>query len=174
MNSNDYVKIYNGGETLSSVSVEDEHALRYLEHKKLGNTVKTKELGLLLSNCLIDAKKCFINDEHLKQKLTLIAFVMCDTLEQLITDEILQKSALAAFKQALLEADTELYEAITDSAAFTLYIVEDRKKTSESGKIYAELCGHGNTPELIECGNRMDSEFRDTFTKIISGYSFDS
>ncbi len=172
MFDNDYVKIYNGTPSHKKEYTEDELAERYLEHKQLGNTAKTKELGEKLSGCLIEAAKRFSTDEYLRQKLTLIAFVMCDVLEELITDEILQKSALASFKQSLATKNTEVSEIITDSAAFTLYMLDVRRTASDSGKIYAELCGGDNYDELSGDGSQLDGEYRKIFYELISNYTF--
>ena len=66
------------------------------------------------------------------------------------------------------ELDPEIFAVITDSTAFTLYILHDRKVGDDQcGKVLAELCERDGDEDLIREGNTLAEEYRALFSGII-------
>ena len=81
--------------------------------------------------------------------------------------------AAAAFRRRVEELDPEIFAIITDSTAFTLYILHDRRVgDDECGRVLAELCDQDNDQELIQAGNALAAEYRILFRGIITSYTF--
>ena len=107
------------------------------------------------------------------QKLVLLSFLVSDELEAGLTDGILLKSAAAAFRNRVEELSPEIFAIITDSTAFTLYILHDRKSGDEEcGRVLAELCERDGDEDLIREGNALAKEYRALFSGIIQSYTF--
>ena len=71
------------------------------------------------------------------------------------------------------ELDPEIFAVITDSTAFTLYILHDRKVGDDQcGKVLAELCERDGDEDLIREGNTLAEEYRALFSGIIQSYTF--
>ena len=169
----DDIKIYRAEDVDKENNLNSEDSANlFLFHKENGNINKTNEMGELLANCFLNTAKRFKDDEYYNQKLTLISFLMFDELATNIDDEILQKSVKGSFKKHLVSQDKDVSDIITDSVAYTLYIIEDRKRKGDMGRIYSELCGRTDDSELISEGNAIEQEYRSLFADIISTYTF--
>ena len=100
-------------------------------------------------------------------------FRLTDELEAEMPDDMLRRSAAAAFQNRVEKLDPELYAIITDSAAFTLYILNDRQTGNDRcGEVLAELCDRDGDQELIDSGNALAAEYRRLFSGIIQSYTF--
>jgi len=88
---------------------------------------------------------------------------------------MLRQSAAAAFRRRVEELDPAVFAIITDSTAFTLYILHDRQVgNDECGQVLADLCDRDGDEELIREGNALAEEYRGLFSGIIQSYTFRS
>ena len=112
-------------------------------------------------------------DPYGQQKLVLLSFLISDELEAALTDAMLRQSAAAAFRRRVEELDPAIHGIITDSAAFTLYILHDRRVGNEEcGQVLANLCDRDSDETLIREGNALAEEYRGLFSGIIQSYTF--
>lgn len=152
---------------------EEDSAALYVIHRANGNLEKTRQLGELLAQTLVGDVVRLEGDPYGRQKLVLLSFLISDELEAKLTDSILRQSAAAAFRRRVEELDPAVYATITDSTAFTLYILHDRRvEGGECGKVLADLCDRDGDEDLIREGNALAGEYRGLFSGIIQSYSF--
>ena len=166
----DDMKIYGDGDSEPApVSPGEVSAALYVAHRENGNLEKTRQLGELLAQTLVGDVARLGEDEFRRQKLVLVS----DELDAAFSDGILLKSAAAAFRRRVEELDPEVFAIITDSAAFSLYLLHDRRVGDDQcGQVLAELCGREEDGALIEAGNALAAEYRALFREIIGSYTF--
>ncbi len=173
--ADDDVKIYNGDEEASpkQVSEGEKAAAEFLYHKDNGNLEKTRQLGELLARTLVDDVVRLKDDECKNQKLVLISYLAVDELEAEVSNLILQKSILSFFNHTIELLNPGLFAIVSDSAAYTLYILNDRQGEHKScGQILAELCGKDEDAQFVTGGNALEKEYRQLFKDIIRSYHF--
>lgn len=152
---------------------EEDSAALYVIHRANGNLEKTRQLGELLAQTLVGDVDRLKNEPYGNQKLVLLSFLILDELEEKLTDGILRQSAAAAFRGRVEELDPAVFALITDSTAFTLYILHDRREGNEEcGRVLANLCGWNGDETLIREGNALAEEYRGLFSGIIQSYTF--
>lgn len=168
------IKIYGGETPVPESSLgEEESAALYVAHRENGNLEKTRQLGELLAQTLVGDVGRLREDPYGRQKLVLLSFLVSDELEAKLTDGILRQSVAAAFRRRVEELDPAVFAVITDSTAFTLYILHDRRvEGGECGRVLADLCGRDGDEALIREGNALAEEYRELFSGIIEGYAF--
>ncbi len=168
------IKIYQGDSPESgAVGEEEQSAARYVEHRDNGNLEKTREMGELLAQTLVGDAGRLEGDPYCRQKMVLLSFLVSDELEAGVPDDMLRRSAAAAYRNRVEKLDPELFAVITDSAAFSLYILNDRQTGNDRcGEVLAELCDRDGDQELIESGNALAAEYRKLFSGIIASYTF--
>ena len=167
------IKIYGEGMLSPGEPGDEEAAVRYVAHRTNGNMEKTRQLGELLAQTLVGDASRLAEDCYKPQKLVLLSFLVSDELSAALSDGMLRQSAAAAFRRRVEELDPEIFAIITDSTAFTLYILHDRRVgDDECGRVLAELCDQDNDQELIQAGNALAAEYRILFRGIITSYTF--
>ncbi len=152
----EYVKIYDLKTSSDANNDAELSADLFLHHKENGNLDKCNELGTVLAKTFIDSGERQKNFPYYAQKMVLIAYILERELHRKIENSLLQKSVLGTFKRVLERENKDLFCDAQDSAAFTMYILQD----DELGDIgistsFAEFCGHENDPTLIETGTRL-------------------
>ena len=167
------IKIYDGEEPVPTGLGAEDSAARYVAHRDNGNLEKTRQLGDLLAQTLVGDAGRLAEDPYGQQKLVLLSFLISDELEAALTDAMLRQSAAAAFRRRVEELDPAIHGIITDSAAFTLYILHDRRVGNEEcGQVLANLCDRDSDETLIREGNALAEEYRGLFSGIIQSYTF--
>ena len=168
------IKIYEGEPAGPEfLGEEEQSAARYVSHRDNGNLEKTRQLGELLAQTLVGDAKRLEGDAFCRQKLVLLSFLVTDELGAKLTDGILRQSAAAAFRNKVEELSPEIFAIITDSTAFTLYILNDRQTGDDQcGQVLAELCDRDGDEALIRDGNALAAEYRKLFSGIILSYTF--
>lgn len=167
------IKIYDGEEPVPTGLGAEDSAARYVAHRDNGNLEKTRQLGELLAQTLVGDAGRLAEDPYGQQKLVLLSFLISDELEAALTDAMLRQSAAAAFRRRVEELDPAIHGIITDSAAFTLYILHDRRVGNEEcGQVLANLCDRDGDETLIREGNALAEEYRGLFSGIIQSYTF--
>ncbi len=167
------IKIYDGEEPVPTGLGAEDSAARYVAHRDNGNLEKTRQLGELLAQTLVGDAGRLAEDPYGQQKLVLLSFLISDELEAALTDAMLRQSAAAACRRRVEELDPAIHGIITDSAAFTLYILHDRRVGNEEcGQVLANLCDRDSDETLIREGNALAEEYRGLFSGIIQSYTF--
>ena len=167
------IKIYDGEEPVPTGLGAEDSPARYVAHRDNGNLEKTRQLGELLAQTLVGDAGRLAEDPYGQQKLVLLYVLISDELEAALTDAMLRQSAAAAFRRRVEELDPAIHGIITDSAAFTLYILHDRRVGNEEcGQVLANLCDRDSDEGLIREGNALAEEYRGLFSGIIQSYTF--
>lgn len=167
------IKIYDGEEPVPTGLGAEDSAARYVAHRDNGNLEKTRQLGELLAQTLVGDAGRLAEDPYGQQKLVLLSYLISDELKAALTDAMLRQSAAAAFRRRVEELDPAIHGIITDSAAFTLYILHDRRVGNEEcGQVLANLCDRDSDETLIQEGNALAEEYRGLFSGIIQSYTF--
>ena len=167
------IKIYDGEEPVPTGLGAEDSAARYVAHRDNGNLEKTRQLGELLAQTLVGDAGRLAEDPYGQQKLVLLSFLISDELEAALTDAMLRQSAAAAFRRRVEELDPAIHGIITDSAAFTLYILHDRRVGNEEcGQVLANLCDRDSDETRYRDGNALAEEYRGLFSGIIQSYTF--
>ena len=101
------IKIYQG-DSPSPISMGEgeQSAARYVAHRDSGNLEKTRELGELLAQTLVGDARRLEGDPYCRQKLVLLSFLVTDELEAEMPDDMLRRSAAAAFQNRLIRIQT--------------------------------------------------------------------
>lgn len=170
----DDIKIYRAAATPEHPMGEGERsAALFLRHRENGNLAKCRLLGENLGRIFAGDAKNFDGDQFCVQKQVLLSFVLLDELAGIIFDQMLQKSIMSVFQQTVESIDAALADAISDSAAYTVYILCDRRGDGDDlGRAFAELCGHEDDAELIACGSQLVRRYRSSYANLVSGYDF--
>lgn len=166
--SDEDIKIYEAPDDTrrEDVSSGEDDADEFLRHKERGDFVRTWELGEAMARALLDEKPRLARDPWRTQKLTLISFLAVDTVTDTIPCHMLQRSAQDAFRKSLEALDPETFRTVTDSTAYTYFMLNDRLGGERSdGQVLAELCGEENVTLASE-GDRLASRLRRTFREL--------
>lgn len=168
------VKIYkNDADPFPEQGEGERAAALFLRHKQSGNLSKCRELGQLLGTTFVDDAHRLAALPHAQQRQVLLSFVLSDELAGIIFEQVLQKSALGEFHKTVERLDHQLFAVITDSTAYTLYILDDRQGCEPClGDTFAELCGQSGDAALVAEANTMAQSYRKLYGDIISSYSF--
>ena len=172
--SDDDVKIYTGDAPAPAAQSEGEKsAAEFIYHKDSGNFDKTRQLGELLARTLIDDSARLRDDKYYDAKMVLLSYLAVDELEAKVPNLMLQKSILGVFNKVLESVSPEIFRIVSDSAAYTLYILNDRQGEKQTiGEVLAELCDREGDREFIDQGNRLAEEYRAFFADLIQSYTF--
>lgn len=166
------IKIYDAQDDGELPEEGEAAAAEFLFHKEQGNFVKTRELGEELAQTLLDAAPEMAGQRYRAQKLTLLSFLALDCLADTMDCHMLQRSADTAFRRAIEARDPELFGTITDSTAYTYFMLNDRQGGERTdGQVLADLCGEDNIALVVE-GDRLAAAYRRVFTEIIKSADF--
>ncbi len=167
------IKIYEGAREEPAFSGAGEAAAaEYVAHRENGNLAKTHQLGELLAETLVGDARRLRQESCCHQKLVLLSYLAKDELRRGLHSPILQRSAVSAMERRLEDVSPEIYDVVTDSTAFTLYILNGRQGDGRStGEILAQICDRDGDPPLVARGNQLEAEYRKLFGGIIASYT---
>ena len=127
----------------------DRSVLDFVRQKNNGNVTRAKMLGAQLAGVVLDMGKQLLGGPRRNQQLMLVSYGLNRMVETLSPNSTVAHTVLNTFYDQVQEKDEQIYQAINDSAAYTLYMLEARQEDN-MGKVYAKLCGN---PALEEEGN---------------------
>ncbi|MEG1686821.1 MAG: hypothetical protein RR022_02365 [Angelakisella sp.] len=171
------VRIYQNDEDDSDdqLGEGERSAASFLRHKENGNLAKCRELGQLLASTFADEAHHLAGEPFAGHKQVLMSFLISDELAGIIFDQLLQKSALSVFQQTVEQLDRSLFTRISDSAAYTLYILDDRNGDEHSlAATFAELCGQEGNAAVLADAVELIQSYRKLCADIISSYNFEA
>ena len=132
----------------------------FVREKNNGNMEKARQLGELLAGELTAGTGgipyfgvgAFDDPQSLSQRRLLYAYVVSRVIEDTAPNSIVAQSALSAFYDRIQREAPEYYEAVTDSAALSLYILAGRSNPEDYaalGRVFARLCGREEGDEVF-------------------------
>lgn len=141
----------------------DEAAGDFIRHRDNGNIQRARELGEQFAHSMKALESAAGDPVVLAQKKVLYAFVVNKVIEETAPDSILAQAALSSFYQAVQQIAPEDYATISDSVAFSLYILADRGRRNRSqdtpGEVFAELCGQRGREEYCYIGQSLYNQY---------------
>lgn len=138
-------------------------AHEFIRQRGNGNVAKAKFLGATLAEGLAQFNVPSGDKALADQKKVLYSFVVNKVIEERSPNSILAQAALSSFYQTVQEDDPEASQIISDSVAFSLYILADRGRRNREqdtpGEVFADLCGMRGREETIYIGQSLFNQF---------------
>lgn len=164
------IKIADGsfGDPLTNEDYADKAAAEYLKQKDVGNIEKAGQLGELLAKELwgvaqelLMKEEDQVTDRIVHQKILLYTYAVNSFVADSAPNSLLAETALSVFYSEVEELSKVLFQHISDTAAFSLYILNQRSGGVEEdiGRIYAKLSGKENDYKTIRDGNHLYNSF---------------
>lgn len=163
----DDIKIAELGDLKDSKKKERVHSVseEYSRESAKGNTVKAKDLGVLLVNEIADKLNALMveneengNGEIAVQRGVLMTFAATVILENNIESTVVSQAAKNSFNSELEKRLPTLFKAVNGSGAFSFYYLAYRRKTEVErriGQTFAMLCSHDGDPIYQELGEAI-------------------
>lgn len=144
------VKIYQQhGIKEPGLSEGEKAAREYRRQQQNGNLERAHRLGENLCALFLGMP---VEGEYAAQQWVLLSYLVENELEQ----------------QA-----PELARTVHDARAFTLYTINETRRTPRSeGEIFAKLCGKPEQEEVIALGEHLAEEFTSRITAAVSAAGF--
>ena len=150
----------------------------FAREKATGNMEKAKCLGQDFAAEITAGEKgivwfgCGEYDDELTiaQRQVMFAYIINKVIEDMAPNSIVAQSALSSFYETVQSALPEVYERITDSAAFSMYILSDRAAPDDPcaiGRVFARLCGHGKEALFERYGCELAEYFTMYCTQLL-------
>ena len=156
----------------------DEAAGDFIRHRDNGNIQRAKELGEQFARSMKALESAAGDPVILAQKKVLYAFVVNKVIEEKAPDSILAQAALSSFYQTVEEIAPEDSDTISDSVAFSLYILADRGRRNRAqdtpGEVFAELCGQRGREEYCYIGQSLYNQYHLDCMELCSQTEFSS
>jgi len=156
-------------------------AKEFLRQKQNGNIDHAHELGESFAQILWDMAQGVImdNDQGLTQqeihhRLLLCSYVVNRVIASFSPNSIVAQTALSRFYAGVESRSNVLHRHVSDTAAFSLYILNERSGGGdfEIGKIYAKLIGRENDPESARQGGEVYEQFYSSCKNIVNQVEF--
>lgn len=153
-------------------------AIAFLRETHNGNMEKARKLGMRLAAELLEgdgirvpgiAEEIRSDPSTRINRKVLFACVANQVLEDIAPTSIVAQSALSAFYEEVRRLAPEIYERITDAAAFSLYILAMRSAPQDScaiGHVFARLCGREQDETFVEYGCALAARLKEHCTEI--------
>ena len=136
-----------------------------------GNMEKARKLGARFGCALLNGESdgitmfgvgAYDNPQTILQRKVLFSYIVNRVVEDMAPNSIVAQSVIASFYDTVRTASRELCDGISDSAAFTLYILAGRSAPDDLkaiGRIFAQLCGHEGDPVFLQYGYELANYF---------------
>ena len=141
-------------------------AQEFLQQRDNGNIERARQLGKLFAGDLQQFGQSALRDVELRavtqqehhHQLLLCSYVINRVIAEHSPSQILAQTSSSMFYKQVESLSRELYQDISDTAAFSLYILNERLGSPEDiGHIYARLLGMENDLLLAQKGNHLYS-----------------
>lgn len=165
------VKIYRQHGIKEPALSEGEKAAReYRRQQQNGNLERAHRLGENLCTLFLGMP---VEGEYAAQQWVLLSYLVENELEQQVENPLLEQSAHSRFAEELEQQAPELARTVHDARAFTLYTLNETRRTPHSeGEIFAKLCGKPEQEEVIALGEHLAEEFTSRITAAVSARAF--
>jgi hypothetical protein len=165
----DDIKIAGGPHKAPAAQDTAELAAReFLRQKSNGNINQARRLGERFAGELWELAQSLIMDDasgltqqEIHHRLLLCSYSANRVIAEFSPNSIVAQTALSRFYAEAEERSEVLYRHISDTAAFSLYILSERSgdNPAEIGKIYAKLSGNEGDAGKTRQGNEVYQGF---------------
>lgn len=151
-------------ELFAPVDTAQDAADAFVQQRSNGNIGKARRLGKKLARALPKSiaqyQQLPQTPQVLRQVQLLYTYLVFTTIQEQSPDSILAQTALRVYQQTVQAASEEAYDAVVDSAGFTLYRLAQRRG-EDPGSVFAELCGHPGDEQLAEVGQALYKRYQE-------------
>lgn len=149
----------------------------FVREKANGNMAKAHALGKQFAAELTAENRgvtlfgvgAFDDANTLVQRKIMFAYVVNMVIEGMAPNSIVAQSAMSSFYDSVQASFPDIYRIITDSEAFSLYILSVRSSPEDPcaiGRVFARLCGKEEDPLFVRYGCELAEYFTMYCTQI--------
>jgi hypothetical protein len=166
----------------STLDAAELAARDFLAQKKNGNVDRARSLGETFAGCLWGLAQDLIMDnefeltqQEIHHRLLLCSYGVNRVIAQYSPNSIVAQTALSRFYAEVEEKSNVLHRHVSDTAAFSLYILSERSGHDDDGaigKIYARFIGRENDSESVRQGGEVYRSFYSLCKSLIDEVRF--
>lgn len=158
-------------ERISDVFDSSEGAANaFVREKNNGNMEKARGLGKQFANELTVENKgatlfgvgAFDNENTILQRRVVFSFIVSRVVEDMAPNSMVAQSVISSFHESVRDISPEIYDSVTDSAAFSLYALAGRSLSDDAkaiGKVFARLCEREDDVLFVRYGSEIVNYF---------------
>jgi len=156
---------------------EDIAKLLHIQREN-GNLDKARELGRRVATdiCRFCPTGDQCSDEIVLEMKTLSAFVVDESLNNLLPNSIVSQTASNEYMVALKEIDEEFYDHIQIAGSYSIYVLHSRQSSGnlekQIGDSFAKFIGHEGDEKWAEKGAHLYSFWLKDVKDRIKSYNF--
>jgi hypothetical protein len=154
----------------------------FLVQKDNGNIDRARTLGEAFARCLWELAQELIMDneqgltqQEIHHRLLLCSYAVNRVIAQFSPNSIVAQTALGRFYSDIEDKSNVLHRHVSDTAAFSLYILNERSGSGgngDIGRIFAKLIGCEGDPESASQGAEVYGDFYRACKNIIDEVKF--
>lgn len=154
--------------TAQEDDVAEEAAREYLIQKERGNIEAAGKFGELMADRLWEISQELImntdgytSEKEVHQQIVLLSYAVNAYISNESPNKLLAETAISVFYKHADDLSSILYKHVSDTAAFSMYILAQRNGIDEEeiGRIYAKLCGKEDDRQKIDQGIEIYKRF---------------
>lgn len=168
------------GKRLQPIDESDVEAKLYNHERENGNLEKAHDIGRFFAKELMDQngfayEKNRASDFEARNRSVLFAFTADRVLSTFMPNHIIARSAQNEFFDEIRRSDIGLYESISRSGAFSMYLLCRRRgdgRYTGVGKVYAGVIRRPEDEAIIAKGDEIYEKFFDFCIEHIKNIEF--
>ena len=168
------------GKRLQPIDESDMEAKLYNHERENGNLEKAHWIGRFFAQALINPdgfayEKNRASDFEARNRNILFAFTADRVLGMFMPNHIIARSAQNEFFDTIRKADIGLYESISRSGAFSMYLLCRRRgdgRYLDIGKVYAGVIRKPEDSSAAEKGDEIYNKYYDFCIEHIKNIEF--
>ncbi len=168
------------GKRLEPLDESDMEAKLYNHERENGNLEKAHNIGKFFANALMSTEgfayeKNRASDFEARNRSILFAFTADRVLATFMPNNIIARSAQNEFFDTIRKSDIGLYESISRSGAFSMYLLCKRRgdgRYSGIGKVYAGVVRRPEDETTAEAGEAAYEKYFDYCIEHIKNIEF--
>ena len=168
------------GKRLQPVDESDVEAKLYNHERENGNLEKAHDIGRFFARALMDQsgfayEKNRASDFEARNRSILFAFTADRVLSTFMPNHIIARSAQNEFFDEIRRSDIGLYESISRSGAFSMYLLCKRRgdgRYTGVGKVYAGVIRRPDDEATVAKGDEIYEKYFDFCIEHIKNIEF--
>ena len=168
------------GKRLQPIDESDIEAKLYNHERENGNLEKAHEIGRFFAEALMNSEgfayeKNRASDFEARNRSILFAFTADRVLSTFMPNHIIARSAQNEFFDVIRRGDIGLYESISRSGAFSMYLLCRRRGDGHYigvGKVYAGVIRRPDDETTVAKGNEIYEKYFDFCIEHIKNIEF--
>ena len=168
------------GKRLQPIDESDMEAKLYNHERENGNLEKAHEIGKYFAGALMKKDGCAYeknraSDFEARNRSILFAFTADRVLSTFMPNHIIARSAQNEFFDEIRKGDIGLYESVSRSGAFSMYLLCKRRgdgRYSGIGRVYADVLRKPENEETVAFGDELYAKYFDFCIEHIKNIEF--